>query len=47
MIDVLETNKLLLAAAGISVEARQTAGELNAESSRRDIHSTICALSSR
>lgn len=47
MIDVLETNKLPSAAAGIIVEARQTAGEPTAESSRRRIHSTICALSSR
>ncbi len=31
MIDVFETNKLRSAAAGISAEARQTAGEPTAE----------------
>lgn len=49
MIDVLETNKLRSAAAGISVEAKQTAGEATAESSgrSRSIHSTISKLPSR
>lgn len=46
MIDVFETNKQGSAAAGISVQARQAAGEPTAESSRRRVHSTICASSS-
>lgn len=42
MIDVLETNKLPSAAAGISVEARQTAGEPTAESCRLHSFHHMC-----